>query len=54
MQSDSKEVDDSYVGWITSWWSDENSHADNDNITSENVTSMEGATFLIRKRKPTF
>ena len=54
MQSDSKEVDDSYVGWITSWWSDENSHTDNDDGASGKDTSMEGGFFYLGKRKTTF
>ena len=51
MQSDSKEVDDSYVGWITSWWSDENSHADNHDGTSGKDTSMEGGDFSISEKE---
>ena len=55
MQSNSKEVDDSYVGWITSWWSDENSHTDNDDGASGKDTSMEEGDFSIsEKRKTTF
>ena len=53
MQSNSKEVDDSYVGWITSWWSDENSHADNDDGTSGKDTSMEEGDFSISEKEKT-